>query len=220
MCIQKAQSKSVVTSGKAESLPVRPAKRSEVGTIAAFIVQHFFCDGDPSIAGLIARATLERQQENDLRNRYLKPLHDAQLLVLKSASGSLLGCCGFETLAFDGVQQIDRAQQSTTAGYVLRPLISNLVVQKDARGFGYGSLLMDAVEQSLADRGYDESLLLVAASNKRARQLYRKRGYKVISRASYDGLEVEDKRFVTREGVSGVYMRKSLKGGLLGLLGM
>jgi ribosomal protein S18 acetylase RimI-like enzyme len=204
---------------QAEAQATRPARRGELGAVSAFIVDNFFCDGEP--AGLLARASLCTQQEQDLRKRYWRPLHDAQLLILRSRSGALLGCCGFESLPFDGSSLLQPGECASASGdYTLRPLVSNLVVDRTTRGNGYGSALMDAIESCINERGFDESLLLVASQNQGARKFYSKRGYRAFAKATYGGLELENKRFVTQNGIPGVYMRKSLKGGLLGLLGL
>lgn len=49
------------------------------------------------------------------------------------------------------------------------------------QGYGLGSRLLDHAEQDLVRRGYRQSLLNVARVNQKVRQMYEKRGYRVVA---------------------------------------
>ncbi len=58
-----------------------------------------------------------------------------------------------------------------------RGLLSNIYVRPAYRGRGIGTALLEAAEDSLAERGVDTMLLEVMAENEAARRFYRRHGY-------------------------------------------
>jgi len=62
--------------------------------------------------------------------------------------------------------------------------ISDIWVGPTFEGHGVGSALIGALEQLIADRGFSEALIQVAAANERAHALYRHLGYAEIWRRS------------------------------------
>ncbi|MFB1064030.1 N-acetyltransferase family protein [Natrinema sp. H-ect4] len=58
-----------------------------------------------------------------------------------------------------------------------RGMLSNIYVEPAVRGRGIGTALLEAAEESVAERGADELLLEVMADNEAARRFYRRQGY-------------------------------------------
>ncbi|WP_254763533.1 GNAT family N-acetyltransferase [Natrinema marinum] len=58
-----------------------------------------------------------------------------------------------------------------------RGLLSNIYVEPAVRGRGIGTALLEAAEESLADKGADTMVLEVMADNEAARRFYRRHGY-------------------------------------------
>ncbi|RLI84655.1 ribosomal-protein-alanine N-acetyltransferase [Archaeoglobales archaeon] len=58
--------------------------------------------------------------------------------------------------------------------------IISFAVKKEFRGHGVGSILMDEAIQRCIERGKKSIMLEVRVSNKRAQELYKKKGFKVI----------------------------------------
>ena len=62
----------------------------------------------------------------------------------------------------------------------IRGRISELIVTKNARGYGIGKQLIEKIEAFFKDNDCEFSRLIVLESNKRAKQLYDDMGYKPI----------------------------------------
>ena len=108
----------------------------------------------------------------------------------------------------------------------MRPVLANLAVAPSARRLGVASLLCGASEALAAEWEHDEIVLLVDERNGAARRLYGGRGYRVEARDADATAQrvVEDERTgaaaVATVKVANLVMRKSLRGGLLGWLGV
>ena len=95
------------------------------------------------------------------------------------------------------------------------PEIFNLGVRRDRRSSGVGTVLMAALERSIAERGFRESGLGVALDNPRARALYDRLGYTPADAPVY----VDRWHYVDEHGVQHrqddrcTYMIKVLDGG-------
>jgi len=60
---------------------------------------------------------------------------------------------------------------------ITRGIVENLYVVPDRRSEGIGSVLLEAAERRLRERGVDAVALEVMTSNERARSFYREHGY-------------------------------------------
>ena len=92
----------------------------------------------------------------------------AQLLVLESEQREYLGHLWL-TEGHDASGK--RVLEVTTMG-----------IQRDARGQGFGRLLMQRAEAEARERGIEDIELSVAGNNRRARDLYRDLGYETVRR--------------------------------------
>ena len=78
---------------------------------------------------------------------------------------------------------------------------------------------MRAIEEEAKDWGFEETVLVVEASNARATSLYRKLGYRPIGTESgAPNLRVDENGKVVEAKVKAVTMRKSLKEGMAGTI--
>jgi N-acetylglutamate synthase-like GNAT family acetyltransferase len=163
------------------------------------------------------------------------------LLVVRNADREVVACAGVEPQPFQknmvlvrllccnctwtalqapdaGISLFSGAQRGTLRAYppadaVRRPVVSNLAVAAKARRKGLAAKLMRACEDLCQDWGFDECLLLVENTNKRARGLYSKLGYKVLAggdEIDAPTLKVVDGAIIDAR-VRNVCMRKSLK---------
>ena len=98
-------------------------------------------------------------------------------------------------------------------------MVANLAVASSARRKGLAKALMRAIEEEAKDWGFDETVLVVEASNKQATSLYRKLGYKAVGFDSdAPNLRVDENGKVVEAKVKAVTMRKSLKQGIAGTI--
>jgi len=93
---------------------------------------------------------------------------NAQLLVLESERGEHLGHLWI-TEARDASGK--RILEVTTMG-----------IRREARGQGFGRLLMQRAEAEARERGIEDIELSVEGNNRRARDLYRDLGYETVRR--------------------------------------
>lgn len=81
-----------------------------------------------------------------------------------------------------------------TCGYI--PLDSETVelkrlrVRKDLRGYGYGSLLLKSMEQSIKSMGYSRIKFSTASIRKSTILFYRNRGYSESGKQKYGQLDI------------------------------
>lgn len=121
-------------------------------------------------------------------------LNPSHAISVVSDQGAFLGAAGFKTAtgAFVGGDLKDLTKvYGTVAGLARGLLISALerecddhsllmdgiFVQKEARGLGVGTALLDAIEQHAATKGLKHVRLDVIDNNARARALYERRGF-------------------------------------------
>ena len=202
---------------------VERARGSDYAAAAATFVQGFFFDGARDAANEAEFRALTRAQTSDLKKRYDASGRDgsALLVIRDEDTGAVLACGGVEIRAYVGAMDYDTVLKRERGGggdvelnVVERPVVANVATAPEARRRGYGKAIMRALEDVCAENGYDECVLVVDASNKRAQALYKKLGYKVIgSDKNAAALKVIDGR--ARETTTKtLVMRKSLTNSL------
>ncbi len=124
-------------------------------------------------------------------------LHPPHALCARDADGMLLGVAGFKTHegALIGGSYRDMAAVYGWIGASWRVallsalerdtenarfLMDGIFVEPAARGRGVGTLLLRAIADEAAGRGYAEVRLDVIDSNDRARALYERRGFRAV----------------------------------------
>lgn len=124
-------------------------------------------------------------------------LYPPHALCARHDDGTLLGVAGFKTQqgALVGGSFRDMARVYGWIGASWRVallsalerdtenarfLMDGIFVEPAARGRGVGSLLLQAIADEAASRGYAEVRLDVIDSNDRARALYERRGFRAI----------------------------------------
>jgi ribosomal protein S18 acetylase RimI-like enzyme len=135
-------------------------------------------------------------------------------LATDERSGEVVGVCGIEMLDLSPTAKEPGQQGAAATTIQGRPLLSNLAVGAAFRGRGTAKKLCRCVESTARSWGEDEILLKVESENRRARNLYRSLGYRVV--ATLRDAEKPQPRpwgieFVPTKQVA---MRKSLRGGL------
>jgi ribosomal protein S18 acetylase RimI-like enzyme len=207
-----------------ERINVERARGGDYNAAAATFVKGFFFDGASDVENEAEFRSLTRAQTSDLKKRYDASGRDGSaLLVIRdngSGSSKILACGGVEVRSYVGATDYEtyvkqgRGGMDVELNVVERPVVANLATAPEARRKGYGKAIMRALEEVCLENGYDECVLVVDASNKRAQALYKKLGYKVIG---------GDKKAAALKVVNGraretttktLVMRKSLTNGL------
>ena len=128
-------------------------------------------------------------------------LYPAHAICARDAEGRLLGVAGFKTdqgaLVGGSFRDMARVYGSLGASWrvalltalerdaeTARFLMDGIFVEPTARGRGVGTLLLQAIADEAASRGYAEVRLDVIDSNSRARALYERRGFRAINTRS------------------------------------
>lgn len=182
---------------------VRPATSDDIPTIAGLLVQLYHAElpgaliGPPAGQLALMRYTLDNGGPAALRRRYM--LLDAEGRVVGMAcirlprdgqnavvpagtlrkSVELLGAGN----AFRMIGTLVRGSFALEAPQALATAyIHSVVIDAAQRGRGLGGILMSEIERIAAAEGMRSAQLRVVVSNHRARQLYLRLGYRVISR--------------------------------------
>ena len=201
---------------RAAPLRVSQASRSDLPEVADAFVDAFFLDGGSIRLDAGPRRRLVGEAQKDLESRYGgwgRGGSTRALLVSRNAEGDVVGCAGVEPQPFLGSAVLRGAQRlSPPLAARRRPVVSNLAVAASARRRGLAAALMAACEALCEEWGFQECLLLVESTNKRAINLYRKLGYRLLPGGEEDftTLKVRDGRVEEVEVVN-VCMRKSLR---------
>ena len=128
-------------------------------------------------------------------------LYPAHAICARDADGQLLGVAGFKTdqgaLVGGSFRDMARVYGWLGASWRValltalerdaesaRFLMDGIFVEPTARGRGVGTLLLQAIAEEAAARGYAEVRLDVIDSNSRARALYERRGFRAINTRS------------------------------------
>lgn len=198
--------------------------------VASLLVDAFYTDSKTpeNNLSLMQKRSLERDQNLDLRARYGrntgKGSIESTILVADEEKDDAIGCVALGTTPFVGQEaQLNirdlyaYANRRDNGDACLRPVVANLAVRPDARRKGIAKKLMLECETVCREWGYDEVWLLVEQDNPKARKLYKKLGYKVVKTETDDSYKVIEGS-IQQIDVLNVYMRKSLKGGILGPL--
>ena len=124
-------------------------------------------------------------------------LYPPHAICARDADGTLLGVAGFKThqgaLVGGSFRDMARVYGWIGASWRVallsalerdtenaRFLMDGIFVEPAARGRGVGTLLLQAIADEAALRGYTEVRLDVIDSNDRARTLYERRGFKAV----------------------------------------
>lgn len=106
------------------------------------------------------------------------------LLLAEDVDGGIIGSAAItvDKLSPDALdaQRLGNVNM-IDAGVRKRPLLSSVAVVPRARGRGLGKRLCREAESLAKEWGYDEVLLKVESKNGKARGMYRKLGYRVVS---------------------------------------
>jgi ribosomal protein S18 acetylase RimI-like enzyme len=125
-------------------------------------------------------------------------LHAPHALCARDTDGTLLGVAGFKThqgaLVGGSFRDMVAVYGWLGAGWRVallmalerdtenaRFLMDGIFVEPSARGRGVGTLLLQAIADEAAARGYAEVRLDVIDSNDRARALYERRGFRAVN---------------------------------------
>ncbi|SIR19029.1 Acetyltransferase, GNAT family [Haladaptatus litoreus] len=106
---------------------------------------------------------LPDENRSTIRDSVARHIIENTLLVARD--GGIVGFVMFDL-------QSGMYEQATTRG-----IIQNVYVEPGHRDSGIGSMLLDAAETALVERGAERLALEVMAKNENARRLYRNRGY-------------------------------------------
>lgn len=139
-------------------LPHIIEERSEFGPAARHFVDAFWAEKGHLTKD--QRSKLQREQLNEFRRRY--GTGRSSVFFVAKENDQVLGCAGLEI-----------AREAT---------MSNLAVAVAGRRRGLAQALIKTCEQRTRDAGLTELGLVVEEKNTRARALYEKLGYSVVSR--------------------------------------
>ena len=132
-------------------------------------------------AGCQERNQLSVEMSKNLVERF-SALNDRQhclLIAEDTASGRIVGSCGVEAAPVTPEGRLTPKLSTDAARMCVRPLLSNLSVDKGYRRRGIAKWLMCEAEARARWWGYDEMLLKVEEGNTPAEQLYSAMGYHV-----------------------------------------
>ena len=196
--------------------PMERARGQDYAGAAACFVDAFFLrrggGGDRITKGELSY--LLGAQKKDLVKRYNQKSRGALFVIKDEETNEVVGCVGAETQRFVGFLPARRAASDAGVVAADRPVVANLAVASSARRKGLAKALMRAIEEEAKDWGFEETVLVVEASNKQATSLYRKLGYKAVGvESDAPNLRVDENGKVVEAKVKAVTMRKSLKGG-------
>jgi len=127
--------------------------------------------------------------------------HGALLVATDSGTGARVGSCALEAaqISDDGVRV-----PSTDGSATLRPLLTRMIVDPQARRQGIGKQLVSDAAMQAAEWGYDELVCNVQRGNEAARQLYRVCGFDQVN-------DPPSEDFVSRmSGGRMLFLRKGL----------
>ena len=148
------------------------------------------------------RRELRSGQLDDFRRRYAlrrDTRRKATLFVAKDGS-TIIGCAGVE---LDGA-----------ADENLVPVLSNVATAREGRRRGVATTLVREAEKRVREWGCTEMDLVVEESNKPARNLYAKLGYRVVSKdTASDTLVPTDDGRIAKQTTTTLTMRRDLNGG-------
>ena len=159
-------------------IKIRAVREEEINTVADIITRSFHFDrGWMAWFTPLFKLGIAEDLLNRLRTRVPSAVHSKPQQQVCS-----IAICGDSDTAVAGtvevgVRTIERYRQNHHR-YVY---LSNLAVSKDFRRRGIAQELIGTCEQITIDWGYTELHLHVMEDNERARNLYQKLGYEVIS---------------------------------------
>ena len=120
-------------------------------------------------------AYLNGAQKKDMVSRYNRRGLGTMLVIKdEEMRGAVVACVGVEVQTFKGTVPLRRAEENSKGEVIDRPVIANLATAPSARRKGLAKKLMRAVEEQCVEWGFDEAVLVVEASNSKARGLYNK----------------------------------------------
>ena len=193
--------------------------------VAQLLVGSFYLDGQKDGGGMNAgqQQGLAKEQSADMQRRYLAKNVQAEAAVLyleDDATGDVVAsvALGETPFLYGDALLSTRDLARPPPGAEFNPVLANLAVQKRYRKRGYGKRLVRECEGLAREWGHDYLWLLVEDGNVRARNLYRKLGFKVVKKETdMPTFKVVNGR-VQQVQVNNFYMKKSVKGGVAQLV--
>ena len=133
--------------------------------------------------GRIEKAILSAALARDLRQRVGSQAGSGALWVVEDDECNVVGSVAIEIsrLSPAALDEQRLGRNVLEAGLADRPLLSSLAVSPAFRRRGLAKSLCREAEALAKSWGYDEVLLKVERDNSRARSLYRKLGYRMVS---------------------------------------
>jgi ribosomal protein S18 acetylase RimI-like enzyme len=178
------------------------ARGQDYAGAAACFVDAFFLrrdgGGDRITKGELSY--LVGAQKKDLVKRYNQKSLGTMFVIKDEETNEVVGCVGAEVQRFVGATPARRSENDANGVVADRPVVANLAVASSARRKGLAKALMFAIEEEAKAWGFDETVLIVEANNRKrdvALQKIRVQGYRDGARRA----QLEDRR--EREGGGG-----------------
>lgn len=109
--------------------------------------------------------------QDDLLNINEHYFNKNGLFKVGKIDGKIVGTCGYIPIDSKSVE------------------LKRLRIRKDLRGYGYGSLLLESIEDCIKSNGFSLIKFTTASIRKKTISFYKNRGYLEVGKYKYDQLE-------------------------------